>query len=235
MSNILMVPSAADHWRLRDGTEHPTGYWAEEFVVPHRAFRDAGHTVDVATPGGVAPTVDAVSLAPEQNGGDEDKVAALRTYIDTTSELTTPLKLDEVALVDYDAIFVPGGHGPMEDLVVDADLGRLLVAAVDNDVPVAALCHGPAGLLSAVRTDGSWAFAGRRMTSFTDDEERQAGLADNAEWLLETRLRQNGADMHTGSSWSSHVVRDGQLVTAQNPNSSAAGAQAVLDTLAQQA
>ena len=196
MARILLVLSGSDHWTLADGTRHPTGYWAEEFVVPHRTFRAQGADVDIATPGGVRPTVDQASLSPEANGGDEAKAAGLRSYIDSIeAELARPLALEDVRqrAGDYDAIYIPGGHGPMEDLPCCAPLGQIIIELHDTGRLVAAMCHGPAGLLSANRDDGSWLFAGRRLTAFTNEEEEQAGLASKAPWLLETRLRERGA------------------------------------------
>ncbi|MGW6390941.1 type 1 glutamine amidotransferase domain-containing protein [Streptomyces sp. NPDC055103] len=227
MSKILFVMTGADHWTLADGTEHPTGFWAEEAVAPYEAFRAAGHEVVVATPGGVVPTVDRGSLAPEVNGGQEgaDKVAAA---LDSLTELRHPIALEDVALDDYAAVFYPGGHGPMEDLAVDATSGRLLVDALDSGKPLAVVCHGPAALLAATRTDGTNAFAGYKVAAFTNDEETQGGLADKAKWLLETRLVEAGVDVQVGEPWVPNIVVDRNLVTGQNPSSSAPLATEVL-------
>jgi putative intracellular protease/amidase len=233
MARILIVLSGSDHWTLSDGTRHPTGYWAEEFVESHRAFRGAGMDVDIATPGGVQPTVDAVSLTPERAGG-EDRAANLRSYLDSMAEeLSSPMPIEHAHLhiSDYDAVFIPGGHAPMEDLPTCEPLGAILMTLYDEGRIVAAVCHGPAGLLSARRADGSWLFAGRRLTAFTNEEERQGGLADRAPWLLETRLREQGAEFEAGPPWSAHVVIDGHLVTGQNPASSRATAESTLDVL----
>src|SRR5688500_13596786 len=112
MAKILFVVTGVDHWTLADGSLHPTGFWAEEAVAPYEAFKAAGHEIVVATPGGVVPTVDRASLAPEFNGGQEgaDRVAAALASI---TELQQPVKLEDVRLDDYDAVFYPGGHGPM--------------------------------------------------------------------------------------------------------------------------
>ncbi|GHG10855.1 MULTISPECIES: type 1 glutamine amidotransferase domain-containing protein [Streptomyces] len=231
MSKILFVLTGADHWTLADGTKHPTGFWAEEAAAPYEVFTAAGHEVVVATPGGVVPTVDRGSLAPEANGGQEgaDRVAAA---LDSFAALRTPLRLEDVDLAEYDAVLYPGGHGPMEDLAVNADSGRLLVDALASGKPLAVVCHGPAALLAAVREDGTNAFAGRRVTAFTDAEETQAGLADKAKWLLETRLREAGVDVVAGEPWAPHVIVDDNLVTGQNPASSTALAKEVLKKLA---
>ncbi|WP_406306416.1 type 1 glutamine amidotransferase domain-containing protein [Streptomyces sp. NBC_00885] len=220
MAKILFVLTGADHWTLADGTRHPSGYWAEEAVAPYRALTAAGHEVTVATPGGVVPTVDAGSLAPEVNGGPEG-AAAVTAALAEMSALERPMKLDEVDLADYAAVFYPGGHGPMEDLAVDADSGALLTAALDSGKPLGVVCHGPAALLAARREDGTSPFAGYRLTGFTNAEETQAGLADKAKWLLQDRLVEIGADFQEGEPWAPHVVTDRNLITGQNPSSSA--------------
>ncbi|MFE7330959.1 type 1 glutamine amidotransferase domain-containing protein [Streptomyces sp. NPDC057565] len=232
MSKILMVISAATSLKLADGSTHPTGYWAEEVAASHKVLKAAGADVDIATPAGARPTVDALSLS-EQGGVSEADAEEFRTYLaGIAEELSTPLVLSEVTVGDYDAIYIPGGHAPMADLVQDADLGRLLNEADAQGKTVAALCHGAAGLLSATADDGSFTFAGRALTSFTDEEESQGGLGENAPFLVENRLRAEGAVLQTGAAWSNTVVVDGNLITGQNPQSSTSTADAVLKTLA---
>ncbi|APY89660.1 type 1 glutamine amidotransferase domain-containing protein [Streptomyces alfalfae] len=231
MSKILFVVTGADQWTLADGSKHPTGFWAEEAVAPYKAFKAAGHEIVVATPGGVVPTVDRGSLAPEANGGKEaaDEVAAA---LDGFTELKNPIDLAGVDLADYAAVFYPGGHGPMEDLAVDADSGRLLVTALEIGMPLGVVCHAPAAMLAATRDDGGNAFAGYRLTGFTNAEETQAGLADKAKWLLQDRLVEAGADFQEGEPWAPKVVVDRNLVTGQNPASSAPLAAELLKKLA---
>ncbi|MER7696105.1 MULTISPECIES: type 1 glutamine amidotransferase domain-containing protein [unclassified Streptomyces] len=230
MAKILFVVSGADHWTLADGSSHPTGFWAEEAVAPHRAFTDAGHEVVVATPGGVVPTVDRGSLAPDANGGQEgaDRVAA---GLEAFEELRSPVALEDVDLDAYDAVFYPGGHGPMEDLAVDPVSGRLLTRALASGKPLGVVCHGPAALLAATGSDGSNPFAGYRLTGFTNAEETQAGLADRAKWLLQDRLVELGADFQEGEPWAPFVITDRNLITGQNPASSAPLADEMLDRL----
>ena len=220
MSKILFVMTGADHWTLADGTQHPTGFWAEEAVAPYEAFKAAGHEIVVATPGGVVPTVDKGSLAAEVNGGQEnaDRIAGV---LASAAELQQPVRLEDVNLDDYAAVFYPGGHGPMEDLAVDADSGRLLTLALESGKPLGVVCHAPAALLAATKTDGSNAFAGRRVAAFTNAEETQAGLADKAKWLLQDRLTEAGVQVDVAEPWAPHVIVDGNLVTGQNPASSA--------------
>ncbi|SCK17936.1 type 1 glutamine amidotransferase domain-containing protein [Streptomyces sp. WMMB 322] len=233
MAKILMVVSAADRLTLADGTTHPTGYWAEEVAVSHRVLREAGLDVDIATPGGVRPTVDPVSLD-ERGNVDEASAKEFRAYLDALSgRLDKPLTLGDVQAADYDAVYIPGGHGPMEDLARDADLARLLREADSGGKVVAALCHGPAGVLSTSGGEAGegFPFAGRRLTVFTDEEERQGGLGEAVPYFVESRLRELGALVETAPAWTSKVVTDGNLVTGQNPQSSADTARQVLQTL----
>lgn len=230
MSKILFVVTGADHWELADGTMHPTGVWAEEIVVPHEMLTSAGHEVSIATPGGVVPQVDRSSLQPEATGGPEG-AARMTKAVEGIEGLRQPLTLAEVDLDDYQAVFYPGGHGPMEDLAVDQDSGRLLVAAMRAKKPVGIVCHGPAAMLAAVNADGSNAFTGRRVAAFTNAEEAQAGLADKAKWLLQDRLVDIGVQVQEGEPWAPNVVVDGNLVTGQNPASSAQVATELLGKL----
>jgi len=230
MSKILFVVTGADRLTLADGTTHPTGFWAEEAVAPYEAFRAAGHEVVVATPGGVVPPVDQGSLTPEMNGGREnaDRIAkALRSF----TELQRPVRLEDVRLDEYAAVFYPGGHGPMEDLAVNPDSGRLLTEALESGKPLAVVCHGPAALLAAVRADGANAFASYEVAAFTNAEEAQGGLADKVKWLLQDRLTEAGVRVRAGEPWAPHVVTDRNLVTGQNPASSAPLAEELLKRL----
>ena len=231
MANISMVVSAADSLTMKDGSEHPTGYWAEELVVSHQTLRAAGHTVHIATPGGAKPTVDEVSLAPESAGGKE-RADGFRAYLaNIDAELSAPLVLADVDISNYNAVVMPGGHGPMTDLYKDADLGRLLVAADSAGKVIAPFCHGPAGLLSATFDDGSFAFAGRRLTVFTNEEELNGGTGENTPWLVEDALKEKGAVIENAAAWSSNVVRDRNLITGKNPQSSEDVAKEVVKAL----
>jgi putative intracellular protease/amidase len=220
VSKILFVVTGAQHWTLADGSQHPTGFWAEELVAPYLAFTRAGHEVVVATPRGVVPVVDEASLAADANGGQEN-ADAIRGELDKIAALKAPLDLDSVALDDYAAVFYPGGHGPMEDLSVDAASAKLLASALDSGRPLGVVCHAPAALLATQDDQGASPFAGYRVTGFTNAEEQQAGLADKAKWLLEDRLVALGADFVAGDPWAEHVVVDRNLYTGQNPASSA--------------
>ncbi|MFB7242083.1 type 1 glutamine amidotransferase domain-containing protein [Streptomyces populi] len=232
MSKILMIVSAADSLVLADGSTHPTGFWAEEVAASHKVLRAAGAEVDIATPGAVRPTVDALSLD-ARGGVSETDAEEFRAYLDSLDDqLSSPLPLAEVRLSDYDAIYIPGGHAPMTDLAHDTGLGRLLGEADAQGKVVAALCHGVAALLSATTPDGGFTFAGRTLTAFADEEERQGGLGENTPFFLESLLRERGATVETGAPWSNTVVVDGNLITGQNPQSSTATAEATLKALA---
>lgn len=221
MADILFVVTGSKVWTLNDGTEHPTGFWAEEVVVPYRAFTAAGHRVAVATPGGVVPVADRASLTDPELAEELAKIAELRQ----------PLVLAEVDPADYDVVFYPGGHGPMEDLAVDAESGRLLTRVLASGRPLGVVCHGPAALLAARGESGGSPFAGYRVTGFTNAEEAQAGLADRAPWLLQDRLVELGVDFEEGEPWAPHAVVDRNLVTGQNPASSALVAAGLLKLL----
>jgi putative intracellular protease/amidase len=230
MTRVLTVLSAADKWTRTDGSTRESGVWAEEFIVMDEALIAAGFRVDLATPGGVPPTIDPLSLQPKVIG--QETADRYRDYLARHAErLQHPLTLAEVSPAAYDAIIVPGGHGPVEDLWKDPDMGRLLVQSNDAAKLIAAVCHGPAALLAARDEQGGWPFAGRRMTSLTDEEEIEFGTAEKAPWLLADTLRKRGAVFLQGANWASFVVRDGNLLTGQNPASTAALAEAVITAL----
>ena len=232
MSNILLVLSAADSLVLADGSTHPTGFWAEEFVVAHRDLLAAGHSVTIATPGGVAPTVDAMSVD-ASIVGSADKVAELAAYLDSVRGiLASPVSLESASASTFAAIVLPGGHGPMTDLARDAALGALLVEANDRGTIIAPFCHGPAALLSADRADGTFAFDGRRLAAFTDEEELTGGLGDKSPWFVSAALSERGVVLDAAPAWSSHVVIDDNLISGQNPQSSEAVARALIEALA---
>lgn len=218
MPNILIILSAADTWTRADGSSYESGVWAEEFVVMDEKFVDVGFTVDIATAGGVAPTIDPHSMNPEVVG--QDNVDHFRTYLDNVAaRVAKPLVLADVASNRYNAIVVPGGHGPVEDLYKDPDVGRILTEADRASKIIAPVCHGQAALLAAKDASGQWLFAGRKMTAFSDEEEVES--ADNAPWLLAQTLRDSGAIYEQGPNWSAYIVEDGNLLTGQNPASSA--------------
>jgi putative intracellular protease/amidase len=230
VSKILFVVTGARHWTLSDGTEHPTGFWAEELVAPYQAFTKAGHEVVVATPGGVVPVVDQGSLSADANGGQE-QADRVKTDLEAITELQAPLALDQVDLDDYAVVFYPGGHGPMEDLAVDATSGELLTRTLASGKPLGIVCHAPAALLATETAEGGSPFRGYRLTGFTNAEETQAGLADKAPWLLQDRLVELGVDFQEADPWTPNVVVDRTLFTGQNPASSGPLAEKILQSL----
>ena len=221
MTSVLIVVSAADRWTLKDGTSHRTGYWGEELAEPHKIFASAGWDITIATPGGVAPTVDRASLG--LIGGLPAKTRAVKEYLHQhDSVLAHPKALADIDPADYDVVFYPGGHGPMEDLAVDDDSGRLLTAVLDSGRPLALLCHAPAATLAARREDGTWPFEGYRMTALSNAEERLNLFARKAKWLLQDRLIESGAIFRKGRLPLRPFLQvDRNLYTGQNPASSA--------------
>ncbi|MEU6198404.1 type 1 glutamine amidotransferase domain-containing protein [Streptomyces sp. NPDC047061] len=232
MAKILFLITAADHWTLADGFEQPAGFWAEEAIGPYGVFKEAGHEIAAATPGGVPPTADALSLTPDFNGGEEG-AEKMRTALREATELANPIRIEDVDIDDYAAVFVPGGWGPMEDLSDDPEAGRLLSAWLASGKIVSLVCHGPAALLSTVDADGKSPFAGYRLTGLSNSEEIQNGLADRAKWLLQDRLVSDvGADYHKGEeNFAPHLEADRTLLTGQNPASAVPLAQEVVKAL----
>ncbi|MFJ8010381.1 type 1 glutamine amidotransferase domain-containing protein [Streptomyces fagopyri] len=230
MAKVLFIVSGATYWVLKDGTRYATGYWAEEFAVPYKKVTEAGHEVVVATPGGVTPNVDMMSLRPSMAGG-EDGALELEAIIRSAEAMRRPLQLSDVRLEDYDAVYLPGGHGPMSDLAWDADVGRLLTAQLASGDPLFIVCHAPAAML-ATRIHGESPFKGYRVTGFTNEEEEGVGLAPRAPWLLETDLKEKvGVDFSRGPIWEPYMVEDRNLVTGQNPASAAILADRLLEIL----
>ncbi|MET4924908.1 type 1 glutamine amidotransferase domain-containing protein [Streptomyces sp. PSRA5] len=218
MAKVLFIVSGATYWVLKDGTRYATGYWAEEFANPYKAITDAGHEVVVATPGGVTPNVDMMSLRPAMAGGEQGALE-LEAIIRDAEAMRRPLKLSDVRLEDYDAVYLPGGHGPMSDLAFDADAGRLLTAQLASERPLAIVCHAPAAML-ATRIHGESPFKGRKVTGFTNEEEDGVGLSSRATWLLEDDLKDKvGVEYSRGETWKPYMVEDGSLITGQNPAS----------------
>jgi putative intracellular protease/amidase len=231
MAKIPFVITAATHWTLADGFRQPAGFWAEEALGPYAVFKEAGYEIVAATPGGVPPTADALSLTPEFNGGPEG-AEATKTALREATELANPLRIEDVRIEDYDAVFVPGGWGPMEDLSGDAASGRLLSDWLASGKIVSLVCHGPAALLATVDADGKSPFHGYRLTGLSNAEERANGLAERAKWLLQSRLEADlGADYREGPIFEPHVEVDRTLVTGQNPASAVPVAREVVKAL----
>ena len=217
---VLIVATSCNH--LPSG--HPTGLWAEEFAVPYMAFADAGIDVVVASPaGGVVP------IDEKSKPSDSDA----REWAPALAALQSTAALAAVQGQDFDLIFLPGGHGPLVDLATDATLQDMLSRQDGAGRLIGAVCHGPAGLLHVQRGDGAPLLKGRRVTGFTNTEERLAGLHDKVPFLLEDAMKAQGGDFHSALlPMLSHVERDGNLITGQNPKSSHAVAKAMVEALA---
>jgi putative intracellular protease/amidase len=229
MAKILFVMTGASYWTLADGTRHPTGYWAEEFAAPYRELTGAGHRVVVASPGGVVPHVDVMSLRPSMAGSAEIALE-LEEILRSAEELRRPIELADARLEDFDAVYYPGGHGPMEDLWQDADSGRLLIEALASGKPLAIVCHAPVAMM-ATRRGGVSPFAGYRVTAYTNDEEDAVGLRAKARWTAEDELVKMGVDFTRGEIWKPYTVVDRNLFTGQNPASAAPLAQEFMKEL----
>ena len=215
-----MVVTGARVWTLRDGTEHPTGVWAEELAEPHRIFTEAGWDITVATPDGSTPVVDKLSLT---LAGMPWKRKRIERYLESIAdELARPMALWKADESDYDLVFYPGGHGPMEDLAYDETSGRLLAARLHSGRPLALLCHAPAATAAARNDDGSYAFSGWRMTGLSNAEERLNPFPWwKAKWLLEDKMKEEGILYEKGLlPLRPYVVVDRNLYTGQNPQSS---------------
>jgi putative intracellular protease/amidase len=230
MPSVVMVLTGATVWTMKNAQPHPTGFWAEEFVTPYRKFAEAGLDVKIASPGGVAPTADPLSFNLAYNNNDADKVREQQDYMERLGPaLKSPMRVEDINPERLDAIFLVGGHGPMQDMAVHPTLGTTLVAMLDNPKKlVSAVCHGLAGFFTAARADGTWALKDRQLTGFSNEEETQAGFAGNAPWLLEDRLRISGAHYLAKAPWTPHVVVDGNLITGQQNYSAGVTAEAVL-------
>ncbi|OBC00124.1 thiamine biosynthesis protein ThiJ [Mycobacterium sp. 852013-50091_SCH5140682] len=224
MAKVLFVVSGASYWTLADGVRYMTGYWAEEFAAPYGELTGAGHEIVVATPGGVAPHVDLVSLRPEM-AGDQELATKFEEILRAAEELRRPIQLSDARVDDYDAVYYPGGHGPMQDLYDDADSGRLLISALASGKPLAIVCHAPVALM-ATRRKGVSPFAGYKVTCFTNEEEDAVGLRTRARWTAEDEVRKLDVDFSKGPMWAPYILTDRNLYTGQNPASAGPLAQA---------
>lgn len=222
---ILMIVTSHD--QMGD-TGHKTGIWLEELAAPYFRFRDAGADITLASPKGGQPPLDPNSQVP-----DALTDATARFEKDDTAQkaFANTVTLDGLKADDYDAIFYPGGHGPLWDLATDAKSIALIEAFVAQDKPVAAVCHGPAALVNAKTTDGKPLVAGKKVTGFTNDEEKAVGLEKVVPLLIEDEFNKQGGLYERGEMWASYAVVDGKLITGQNPGSSDATADAVMKLL----
>ncbi len=223
--NILMVLTSHD--RLGD-TGRKTGFWLEELAAPYYAFRDAGARIVLASPKGGQPPLDPKSNEPDFR---TDATRRFEADAEATAQLAATVRLAEVSAADFDAVFYPGGHGPLWDLAEDADSIALIEAFVAANKPAALVCHAP-GVLRHVKTAAGRALVdGRQVTGFTNTEEAAVGLTEVVPFLVEDMLKTNGGAYSRGDDWAPYVVTDGLLITGQNPASSAPAAARLIEQL----
>jgi putative intracellular protease/amidase len=223
--NVLMVLTS--HSALGT-TGEKTGFWIEEFAAPYYALVDAGATVTIASPEGGQPPIDPKSEAPEAQTAATKRFDADE---DVKKRLANTEQLSAVNELNYDAVFYPGGHGPLWDLVNDTDSIALIEAFYAHDKPVAFVCHAPAALLKVKAPNGEPLVKGKRVTGFSNTEEDGVKLSDIVPFLLEDELKKLGGTYSKAADWQVYVQQDGNLITGQNPASSEAAAILLLKTL----
>lgn len=222
---ILMILTSHD--QLGD-TGKKTGFWLEEFAAPYYVFKDAGAEVTLASPKGGQPPLDPKSDAPN---AQTEATRRFKSDAAAQAALADTRKLSSVSGEKFDAVFYPGGHGPLWDLAENADSIALIESMLAAGKTVSAVCHAP-GVLRHVRAkDGSPLVRGRQVTGFANSEEEAVQLTKVVPFLVEDMLVQSGGKYSKGPDWQSHVVTDGKLITGQNPGSSEAAARAVLEKL----
>jgi len=209
-------------------TGEKTGFWLEELAAPFYAFKDAGAQITLASPQGGRPPLDPKSNEP---AFQTDATHRFEADVAATAQLASTLKLEDVSAEAFDAVFYPGGHGPLWDLAEDKTSVALIESFVAAKKPVAFVCHAP-GVLRHVRAaDGRALVAGKRVTGFSNSEEAAVGLTNIVPFLVEDELKSKGGTYVRGDDWASYVVQDGLLITGQNPASSAETALALVDAV----
>ena len=223
--HVLMVLTSHD--RLGD-TGHSTGFWLEELAAPYYVFKDAGAEITLASPKGGRPPLD-----PKSNEPASQTEATRRFEADTEAQtaLAGTVKLAEVTRSSFDAVFYPGGHGPLWDLAEDKNSISLIEGFLRDRKPVALVCHAPGVLRHVTSEDGSPLVAGKRVTGFANSEEEGVGLTEVVPFLVEDELKAKGADYSKGPDWGAYVVRDDLLVTGQNPGSSSDTARQLIEVI----
>lgn len=222
---ILMVLTSHD--QLGD-TGKKTGFWLEEFAAPYYVMKDAGADITLASPKGGQPPLDPKSDEPDAQTEATDRFKADQTAQQLLAS-TTPLS--QINPAEFDAVFYPGGHGPLWDLAEDRDSIALIEAFAAKDRPIGVVCHAPGVLRHVKGTDGEALVKGRKVTGFTNSEEEAVGLTDVVPFLVEDMLQERGGLYEKGADWGVYVVTDGKLVTGQNPASSEEAAKALLALL----
>jgi putative intracellular protease/amidase len=226
--NILMVLTSHD--QLGD-TGKKTGFWLEEFAAPYYVLKDAGHQITLASPRGGQPPLDPKS---DEAASQTDATRRFKDDADAQAQLASTKPLESVRPSDFDALFYPGGHGPLWDLAEDPKSKALIEQTLADGKPVALVCHAPAVLKNVTAQDGVPLVAGKSVTGFTNEEEEAVGLTKVVPFLLEDVLKQLGAKFSKAEPFKPHVVREGLLITGQNPPSSEPAAEALLEALAKE-
>jgi putative intracellular protease/amidase len=219
---VLIVLTSHD--KLGD-TGHKTGFWVEEFAAPYYVLSDAGVDITLASPAGGMPPIDPSSEAP---GAQTEATHRYNEDKELQEKLSRTVKLSEVKAEDYDAVFYPGGHGPLWDLTASEDSIRLLESFADQKKPIAAVCHAPAVFAKVKGPDGEPLVKGKNVTGFTNTEEEAVKLTEVVPFLVEEKLKELGGHYSKVEDWQPHVVRDGMLITGQNPASSEGAAKELL-------
>ncbi|WP_240410153.1 type 1 glutamine amidotransferase domain-containing protein [Flavisolibacter nicotianae] len=225
MMNVLMVLTS--HSELGN-TGKKTGFWIEEFAAPYYTLKDAGVNITLASPKGGQPPIDPKSAEPD---AQTEATRRFNDDKDLQALLAQTKKLSEVNADDFDAVFFPGGHGPLWDLTTDANSIRLIETFWKSKKPVAAVCHAPAVLLNAKDENGDPLVKGKHVTGFTNTEEEAVQLTEVVPFLLEDELKNKGGQYSKKEDWASYVVKDGLLITGQNPASSEEAAHQLLQLL----
>jgi putative intracellular protease/amidase len=225
MKKILMVLTSHDQL---GNTGAKTGFWLEEYAAPYYAFKDAGADITVASPLGGQPPLDPKS---DDAGSQTDATRRFKADAAAQAVLASTSVLKDVKVADYDAVFYPGGHGPLWDLAEDASSIALIETMLKAGKPVAAVCHAPAVLRHPKSADGQSVVKGKKVTGFTNSEEAAVGLTTIVPFLVEDMLTKNGGVYSKGADWQPYVVTDGLLITGQNPASSEPAAHALLAML----
>ena len=222
---ILMVLTSHDKL---GNTDKKTGFWLEEFAAPYYVFKDADAEITLASPLGGQPPLD-----PKSDEPDSQTEFTRRFQADPAAQavLVSTLKLREVAADNFDAVFYPGGHGPLWDLAEDASSIALIEAMLAAGKPVAAVCHAPSVLRHAKGPNGNPVVQGKKVTGFTNTEEQAVGLTMVVPFLVEDMLKENGGSYSKAANWQPYVVTDGLLITGQNPASSQRAAKVLLEKL----
>jgi putative intracellular protease/amidase len=222
---VLIVLTSHD--QLGD-TGRKTGFWLEELAAPYYVFKDAGYEITLASPAGGQPPLDPKSNEP---GFQTEATHRFEADAEAGKALAVTAKLAEVNEADFDTIFYPGGHGPMWDLAESPVSAALIEAFLAADKPVGLVCHAPAALRHVKTPEGRLLVEGRNVTGFTNSEEAAVGLTEVVPFLLEDDLKAKGGLYSSGPDWAPHVVQDGLLITGQNPASSTAAAERVVEAL----